>query len=323
MASSNDGIDVSFKRYVHQRSTRGNGASWEASEALTDRTGRHPAGRSTTYGRLRSTVGTPCRTEFVNRADVALRVLWLDFQGEKVEYSVMAPGASYRGLLTYSTHPWVLEDCEGTVYAVYVGGSATVTVHGRDSFTVVSGTQRRSASAKDSIRSRVVELLKNGSTVDGKADSNAVDSEAKDACKALAKVGGSGEKQAAGSDWCRGDDDENCCDPKAVQMKSAEKSAMRTMTRGFLGWCVPKAEELMEVDEERTLQRDAEKVKDDKLAHGCSICCDNLEQDVWVVACGHVFHGHCLAAACERSLECPVCRQEIAGEMDLRKIYLS
>ena len=41
--------------------------------------------------------------------------------GEKVQYSVMPPGGSYRGLLTYSTHPWVLEDPEGTVYALYVG----------------------------------------------------------------------------------------------------------------------------------------------------------------------------------------------------------
>lgn len=41
--------------------------------------------------------------------------------GKKVEYNVMAPGSRYSGLRTFTTHPWVLEDPEGTVYAVYVG----------------------------------------------------------------------------------------------------------------------------------------------------------------------------------------------------------
>jgi hypothetical protein len=32
----------------------------------------------------------------------------------------MPPGGSYQ-IQTYTTHPWVFEDFEGTVYAVYVG----------------------------------------------------------------------------------------------------------------------------------------------------------------------------------------------------------
>ena len=51
--------------------------------AQHDGSGRHPAGASATYGHLKSCPGVPCRTDFVNRTAVSLRVLWLDFQGAK------------------------------------------------------------------------------------------------------------------------------------------------------------------------------------------------------------------------------------------------
>lgn len=96
------------------------------------------------------------------------------------------------------------------------GGSATVTVHGRDSFTVVSGVQRRNRAAKDSVWSRVTEKLKQGSGVDTNGAANVKNTD-------VAEVNGQGG------------------DTKESVTKSAGKQAMRKQRRGFLGWCFPNA----------------------------------------------------------------------------------
>lgn len=48
---------------------------------LAGQTGRHPSGPSESYGALKSHAGPRCRVDFINRTDVELRVLWLDFKG--------------------------------------------------------------------------------------------------------------------------------------------------------------------------------------------------------------------------------------------------
>lgn len=91
-----------------------------------------------------------------------------------------------------------------------------MTVHGRDSFTVVSGVQRRNRAAKDSVWSRVTEKLKQGSVVDTNGAANVKNTD-------VAEVDGQGG------------------DTKESVTKSAGKQAMRKRSRGFLGWCFPNA----------------------------------------------------------------------------------
>lgn len=266
--------------------------------AQHDGSGRHPAGASATYGHLKSCPGVPCRTDFVNRTAVSLRVLWLDFQGKKVEYNVMAPGSRYSGLRTFTTHPWVLEDPEGTVYAVYVGGSATVTVHGRDNFTVASGVRSpNTATFKDSVKFRVMDLLKKNSAADTDTGTGT-------------GAGGSGSADSAHA--CA-----NAAKSKSWQLACKGKAKQHSVV-GWLGWCMPKTSDTDGTEAELKLESNT---KEDGSGQGCSICCDKLQHDVWGLACGHMFHGQCLARACERQMECPVCRQEIAGESDLRRLY--
>jgi hypothetical protein len=72
------------------------------------------------YGHFRSTRGERCVVLFRNFTDRALRVVWVDFNGRPVLYCALDPGDFYRQS-TYETHPWVLEDFSGGVFATYVG----------------------------------------------------------------------------------------------------------------------------------------------------------------------------------------------------------
>lgn len=59
---------------------------------------------------LRSEVSeVSLQMDVTNEADVPLALVWLDFEGRRVEYARLEPGASYLQQ-TYVTHPWIVLD---------------------------------------------------------------------------------------------------------------------------------------------------------------------------------------------------------------------
>jgi hypothetical protein len=87
---------------------------------MTDREEARSGARR--YGSLKSSPGERCCVSFVNTSGTALRVLWINFEGEKVEYASLSPGRSFE-VNTFATHPWILEDDSGAPFALYVGKS--------------------------------------------------------------------------------------------------------------------------------------------------------------------------------------------------------
>lgn len=56
---------------------------------------------------------------FVNHSGVPIRTYWLNYEGKRVFYREIAPGASYVQQ-TYVTHPWVItNDRSGHCIAIY------------------------------------------------------------------------------------------------------------------------------------------------------------------------------------------------------------
>jgi hypothetical protein len=77
------------------------------------------------YGHLKSTRGMNCVVLFRNSSDRPLRVVWVDFNGLPVQYTVLHPDQVAYELFTFDTHPWVLEDLSGDVFCTYVGASCS------------------------------------------------------------------------------------------------------------------------------------------------------------------------------------------------------
>lgn len=75
------------------------------------------------FGHLISTRGPRCVVTFQNHSDVALRLLWIDFKAQPVQYNRLLPqdASGPKELNTFETHPWVLMTDAGEVYATYVG----------------------------------------------------------------------------------------------------------------------------------------------------------------------------------------------------------
>jgi len=51
------------------------------------------------------------QVEFENLTEVTVRVVWLDYSGEEVEYTRLAPGDTY-DIATFATHPWIFRSTE-------------------------------------------------------------------------------------------------------------------------------------------------------------------------------------------------------------------
>jgi len=51
------------------------------------------------------------QVEFENLTGVTVRVVWLDYSGEEVEYTRLAPGDTY-DIATFATHPWIFRSTE-------------------------------------------------------------------------------------------------------------------------------------------------------------------------------------------------------------------
>jgi hypothetical protein len=56
---------------------------------------------------------------FRNRTGQAVRVYWLDYQGNRVLYKTLQPGEGY-DQPTYLTHPWVFTDLQGAAFQSYL-----------------------------------------------------------------------------------------------------------------------------------------------------------------------------------------------------------
>lgn len=58
---------------------------------------------------------TPAHVTFTNKADLAVSVYWLDFEGKPVEYAGLLPGESY-AVDTWTDHYWLAKDFDGTCH---------------------------------------------------------------------------------------------------------------------------------------------------------------------------------------------------------------
>ena len=115
---------------------------------------------------------------------------------------------------------------------------------------------------------------------------------------------------------------QHACAPQAYHIRLHEPlQKIRLLCPNFDPTRLPKRTPVADTDGTEAELKLESNTKEDGSGQGCSICCDKLQHDVWGLACGHMFHGQCLARVCERQMECPVCRQEIAGESDLRRLY--
>ena len=82
---------------------------------------RHPCAEE---GALRSASSTTAvRLVFVNDGAEELRLIWLDFRGERVPYGTIAPGATFRQD-TFSDHAWLAADAAGHCRAIFVATGA-------------------------------------------------------------------------------------------------------------------------------------------------------------------------------------------------------
>jgi hypothetical protein len=74
----------------------------------------HPAERAG----IKSIVGAATQITFVNGSPQAIRIYWIDYNGNRVLYRMLSPGEEY-GLNTFLHHPWVITDEGGNAWTVY------------------------------------------------------------------------------------------------------------------------------------------------------------------------------------------------------------
>lgn len=72
------------------------------------------------WGKIKSkTSKTPQTVTFVNKSDGYRGVMWLNFEGQPVEYANLNQGESYT-VKTYLTHPWMFTDGPGNCIEIYL-----------------------------------------------------------------------------------------------------------------------------------------------------------------------------------------------------------
>lgn len=67
---------------------------------------------------IKSIIGAATKITFVNGSAQAIRIYWIDYNGNRVLYQTLSPGEEY-GLNTFLHHPWVITDEDGNAWAVY------------------------------------------------------------------------------------------------------------------------------------------------------------------------------------------------------------
>lgn len=92
--------------------------------------GRHQATNTAkpscdAFGQLKSKRSdTPVSLTFINRTDSYRSVMWLNFEGQPVEYANLNPGETF-SVNTYLTHPWMFTDGPGNCIEIYLPNQNT------------------------------------------------------------------------------------------------------------------------------------------------------------------------------------------------------
>ncbi len=76
---------------------------------------KHPAeekGIKSTSGDFETTI------KFVNKSERAVKVYWIDYDGNRKLYGTVKDGESYEGK-TYLTHPWLITDADDNAWYIY------------------------------------------------------------------------------------------------------------------------------------------------------------------------------------------------------------
>lgn len=77
--------------------------------------------------RLRSEQGNvKTRLKFINKRQEEVRTYWLDYNGQRVLYKAIAPGAEYTQP-TYQTHPWVVTDKQNKCIDIFISKRRSAT----------------------------------------------------------------------------------------------------------------------------------------------------------------------------------------------------
>ena len=72
------------------------------------------------FGKVKSkNSNTPVTVTFVNRSGEYRSVMWVDFNGNLVNYANLNPGQRYQ-INTYVTHPWVFTDGPGNCVEMFL-----------------------------------------------------------------------------------------------------------------------------------------------------------------------------------------------------------
>ncbi|WP_233235373.1 hypothetical protein [Bordetella sp. LUAb4] len=66
---------------------------------------------------------TSTEVTFLNDSDESITVYWLDLDGHRKQYQVLAAGNSYRQQ-TYLTHPWIVTTADGRCIGLYLPRAA-------------------------------------------------------------------------------------------------------------------------------------------------------------------------------------------------------
>jgi len=93
-----------------------------SSAALAQRL--HPAERAATRS-VTAKFSTSIR--FINPGSVAVKIYWLNYEGERVFYNLLQPGEEYIQQ-TYLTHPWLITDVNDNALYIFFPDAQSRTV---------------------------------------------------------------------------------------------------------------------------------------------------------------------------------------------------
>jgi hypothetical protein len=119
---------------------------------------------------------------------------------------------------------------------MHAGGSATVTVHGRDTFTVSSAVVGRYGKDSDSVQSRIIEVLKKSSLAPAV---NTAPDEKRSAEALQNRVGQVVGKKLLGHACDDGAGSGTTQEDGGKNKDSNVRKSKQRLASGLLGWCVP------------------------------------------------------------------------------------
>jgi hypothetical protein len=82
---------------------------------------------------------------FVNRSKQAVKVYWLDFEGNRQLKATVKDGGLYESRRTFLTHPWLITDAEDNAWYVYLPDAQPRTVEILEPNFLALGPQEQAA----------------------------------------------------------------------------------------------------------------------------------------------------------------------------------